>query len=88
MLTFECRNIGMDCDYVATAKSISEVLEMAKTHTQEFHGDVLMNLLLEDNGELNKKMVLSISDNIVDAAPGDDDMEIDEEEPEETAEKS
>ncbi len=88
MLTFECRKIGMDCDYVATAESISEVLEMAKTHAQEFHGDVLMNLLLEDNGELNKKMVLSISDNIVDVAPGDDDMEIDEEEAEETAEYS
>ena len=91
-MTFKCRNMGLNCDYVARAESIPEVLEMVKAHSQEFHGDMLMNLISEDAEKLNKKIVLSISDNVVDTAPDDpddeEDIETDEEEDEESSEYS
>ena len=40
MFTFECKDMRIDCDYVATAETKIEVLDIAKTHALETHNDL------------------------------------------------
>jgi len=53
MFTFECKDMGMDCDYVATAASKEEVMDMAMAHAVETHADLLQGLSTEKTEELN-----------------------------------
>ena len=56
MLKLECRNIGTDCDYVASADSKLEVLDMVKTHMVEAHGKLLEDLTPEETEQFDEKL--------------------------------
>ena len=39
-----CRDLGMDCDFVATGSTVDEVKTKAMTHAQAVHTDVLKTM--------------------------------------------
>ena len=51
MVIFECKDMRTDCDYVATAETKIEVLDMAKTHALEAHSDLFRDLTTEQTEE-------------------------------------
>ena len=77
MFTFECKDMGMDCDYVATAASKEEVMDMAMAHAVEAHADVLQGLSTEQTEEMNEKLTAVIKEQqdeemVAEDADGDD----------------
>ncbi len=36
--TMRCRDVGMDCDFVASGKTDEEVMRQAERHAKEKHG--------------------------------------------------
>jgi predicted small metal-binding protein len=77
MLMFECKNMGIDCDYVATAETKIEVLAMAKTHALEIHSEFLKDLTAE---QTNEKLEPLIHENAEESTLNNDEvMESDEE---------
>jgi len=62
MFTFECKDMEMDCDYVATAASKEEVMDMAMAHAVEAHADVLQGLSTEQTEEMNAKLTAVIKE--------------------------
>jgi predicted small metal-binding protein len=56
MFTFECKDMGMDCDFVANAASKQEVMDMAMAHAVEAHADVLQGLSTEETEAMNAKL--------------------------------
>ena len=47
MLKFECKDMGMDCDFVTTAETKAEVIQAASAHAAEMHADMLKSLTPE-----------------------------------------
>jgi len=39
-----CRDMGMDCDFVATGSTVEEVKSKAMAHAQAVHADVLKTM--------------------------------------------
>jgi predicted small metal-binding protein len=56
MMKFECKDLGTDCDYVATAGTKREVMDMASAHAVEIHGDMLKDLTEEQTDAINAKI--------------------------------
>jgi predicted small metal-binding protein len=69
MFTFECMDMGIDCDYIATAKTKIGVWGMAKTHALEIHSDLLKDLSVEQTED---KLESLIHGNAEELAPDDD----------------
>ena len=44
-MKFEYKELGLDCDFVATAATKEEVMDLAMVHTVEAHDDMLKSLL-------------------------------------------
>ena len=44
MMSFVCKDLGMNCDYVATGATVEEVKQAAMNHAQQVHGDMLKSL--------------------------------------------
>ena len=44
MKTFACKDLGMDCTFVATGETIEEVKNKAMAHAQKVHADVLKQM--------------------------------------------
>ena len=77
MLTFDCKDMGIDCDYVAAAETKIEVLAMAKTHALEIHSELLKDLTAEQTDE---KLESLIHENAEESTLNNDEvMESDEE---------
>ena len=57
MLTFECKDMGIDCDYIVTAETKIEVLAMAKTHALEIHSELLNDLTVEQTEEKLESLI-------------------------------
>ena len=68
MMKFECKDMGMDCDFVAIAATHDEVLDLALTHAVEAHGDMLKDLTPEQSDEMNAKLEALIKDDAGEAA--------------------
>jgi len=43
-MQFACRDMGMDCDFVATGSTVQEVKAKAMAHAQAVHADFLKTL--------------------------------------------
>ena len=43
-MQFTCRDMGMDCDFVATGNTVAEVKAKAMAHAQVVHADMLKTL--------------------------------------------
>ena len=62
MFTFECKDMEMNCDYVATAASKEEVMDMAMAHAVEAHADMLQGLSDEETKGMNAKLAAAIKE--------------------------
>ena len=51
MLKFACKDVGLECDFVATGATAEEVKEKAFAHAGVVHADILKTL---DKDELAK----------------------------------
>ena len=83
-MKFECKDMGMDCDFVATAESKAEVMELAMAHAAEIHSEVLMDLTTEQADAMNAQLEAVIREDAVaeDAAGEEDEIEEGDEEKE------
>ena len=53
MLKFECRDMAINCDFVATGKTKDEVIGLALEHALEAHEDLLASLSPEQAADVN-----------------------------------
>ena len=95
-MKFECKDMGMDCDFVATAATQEEVLDLAMTHAVEAHADLFKDITPEESEEMHAKLESVITDDAGEAvseqvvmevaADGDDEETEDEDEADEVNE--
>lgn len=43
-MELHCRDLGMDCNFVATGDSVAEVKAKAMAHAEEIHADILKTM--------------------------------------------
>lgn len=60
MEKFACKNLGMDCDFVATGATKEEVLKKAMEHGAVAHADMMKDMTKEMASEFAKKLEASI----------------------------
>ena len=60
MEKFACKNLGLDCDYVATGAAKEEVLKKAMAHGGTVHADLMKNMTKAQSAEFAKKLEASI----------------------------
>jgi predicted small metal-binding protein len=62
MKTFACKDLGMDCDFVAKGETVEEVSRKAMEHGQKVHGEVLKKMTdtPEKAAELQQAMLQAI----------------------------
>ncbi len=54
MLTFACKDAGMDCSFIATGSSVEEVKQAAFAHAAVVHKEVLQSMTPVQLEELAK----------------------------------
>lgn len=54
MLTFACKDTGVDCDFVATGETVEEVKEKAFAHANVVHAEILKSMTAEQLADLSK----------------------------------
>jgi len=60
-MKFECKDMGTDCDYVATAETQAEVLAMVMAHAVDDHSELFTGLSTEQTEEINAKFASLIT---------------------------
>jgi len=60
MMQFACKNLGLDCDFVATGETKEEVLQMAMAHGNSVHGDLMKDMTEEQMMQFGKQLDASI----------------------------
>ena len=60
MKTFACKDLGMDCSFVATGSTVEDVKQKAIAHAQVVHKDMLATMTPEQMNDL----VQSVEKNI------------------------
>ena len=57
MKSLACKDLGMQCDFVATGNTVEEVKQKAMVHAQKVHADILKTMSSpEQMAEMNKTM--------------------------------
>lgn len=54
MLTFACKDAGVDCSFIVAGDSVEEVKQAAFAHAQVVHKDILQSMTPEQLEELEK----------------------------------
>jgi len=60
MEKFACKNLGMDCDFVAEGATKEEVMKMAMEHGGTVHADMMKDMTPEQMAEFGQKLEASI----------------------------
>ena len=60
MEKFACKNLGLDCDFVATADTKEEVMKKAMEHGNTVHADMMKGMTPEQMADFGKKLEASI----------------------------
>jgi len=60
MEKFACKNLGMDCDFVATGATKAEVMKKAMEHGGTVHADMMKGMSKEQMAEFGQKLEASI----------------------------
>lgn len=60
MEKFACKNLGVDCDFSATAATKEEVMKMAMEHGGTAHADMMKDMTPEQMAEFGQKLEASI----------------------------
>ena len=56
MLKFECKDLGIDCSFVATGNTVEEVKQKAAAHAQTVHKDLLAKMTPQQIDEMYKNV--------------------------------
>jgi predicted small metal-binding protein len=54
MLTFACKDAGVECSFIATGNSVEEVKQAAFAHAEVVHKDILQSMTPEQLEALAK----------------------------------
>ena len=60
MLKFACKDVGVECDFVATGATAEEVKEKAFAHAGVVHADIIKNLDKDGLAKLTAAVEASI----------------------------
>ncbi len=60
MEKFACKNLGIDCDFVATGATKEEVLQKAMAHGGTVHADLMEGMTKEQSAQFAQKLEASI----------------------------
>ena len=60
MLKFACKDVGVDCDFVATGATTDEVKQKAFAHAGVVHADMLKTMNQDQMAQLTKAVEASI----------------------------
>lgn len=60
MEKFACKNLGLDCDFVAEGATKEEVMKMAMEHGNVVHADMMKDMTPEQMAEFGQKLEASI----------------------------
>lgn len=60
MLKFACKDTGVDCDFVATGKTVEEIKEKAFAHAGVVHAEILNSMTDEQKADLAKTLEANI----------------------------
>ena len=60
MEKFACKDLGMDCDFVATGATKAEVLKKAMEHGGTVHAAQMVGMTKEQSADFAKKLEASI----------------------------
>jgi len=60
MEKFACKNLGMDCDFVATGATKEEVMKKAMEHGGTVHADMMKDMTKEQMADFAMKLEASI----------------------------
>jgi predicted small metal-binding protein len=56
MLSFECKELGTNCSYVATGNTLEEVKKEAMEHAQTVHRDLLASMTPQQMADMDKTL--------------------------------
>ena len=60
MMKFACKDVGMDCSFVATGATKEDVLQKAKVHGNTVHSAQMKNMTKEQMTQFGKQIEASI----------------------------
>ena len=60
MMSFACKDVGVDCDFVATGASSEEVMSKAMAHAGVVHADMMKTMSEADKAQLAKAVEANI----------------------------
>lgn len=60
MFILNCKNMGMDCDYVARAATKEEVMEQLRKHASHVHPDAIKKMESMSEEEVREMMMKNI----------------------------
>ena len=56
MMKFACKDLGIDCNYVATGSTKEEVLKKAMEHGGSAHADKMKNMSKDQMAQFGKQL--------------------------------
>jgi predicted small metal-binding protein len=59
-MKFACKDLGIDCNYVATGNTKEEVLKKAMEHGSVVHADLMKNMTKEQSAQFGKQLEASL----------------------------
>jgi len=73
MYTLACRDLGMECDFVAEGATKEEAMENSKAHAMVAHADMMEGKTDEEMAAMTAKMEAAVmgSDEAAEAAEGE-----------------
>jgi predicted small metal-binding protein len=60
MEKFACKNLGLDCDFIAEGATKEEVMKMAMEHGNVVHADMMKDMTPGQMAEFGQKLEASI----------------------------
>ena len=60
MMKFACKDLGMDCDYVATGANKDDVLKKAMAHGNSVHSAQMKSMNKDQMAQFGKQLEASI----------------------------
>ena len=60
MLKFQCKDLGIDCSYVATGNTVEDVKKSAVAHAQTVHKDLLAKMTPQQIEDMYKTVTRMI----------------------------
>lgn len=60
MLKFACKEVGVDCSFIATGNTVEEVKQAAFAHAEVVHKEILQSMTLDQLENLAKTVEVNI----------------------------